>query len=159
MAAVQLVALQCSPAALRCRGQLASAERLLLPALSLFHCLSQRPAADQAFFPYTYLSGWATLAYLAAARRLSLREHLLLVMPELCMQATAAATSLCSPERAGVGLAAVGSMQVQYRHSSKTADCNVVSAASFTTLRGACQCVCLLHTLMSRCCKCTCLQS
>ena len=122
MAAMQLAALQYSPAALRCRGQLASAERLLLPAISLFHCLSQRPAASQAFFPYTYLSGWATLLYLAAARRLPLRMHLLLVMPELCMQAAAAATPLCSPDRAAVELAGVGSVQVQKRHLSNITD-------------------------------------
>ena len=117
VAATQLAALQCSPAAMRCRGQLASAERLLLPALSLFHCLSQHPTAGQVYFPYTYLTGWATLLYLAAARRLPLRMHLLLVMPELCIQATAAATSLCSPERAGVGLSSISSMQVHNIHS------------------------------------------
>ena len=42
----------------------------------------------------SYLSGWATLAYLALARRLRLRAHLLLVMPELCMQATACMAGL-----------------------------------------------------------------
>lgn len=41
-----------------------------------------------------YLSGWASLAYLALARRLRLRAHLLLVMPELCMQATACMAGL-----------------------------------------------------------------
>ena len=41
-----------------------------------------------------YLGGWASLAYLALARRLRLRAHLLLVMPELCMQATACLAGL-----------------------------------------------------------------
>ena len=42
----------------------------------------------------SYLSGWVSLAYLALARRLRLRAHLLLVMPELCMQATACMAGL-----------------------------------------------------------------
>ena len=42
----------------------------------------------------SYLSGWVSLAYLALARRLRLRAHLLLVMPELCMQATACVAGL-----------------------------------------------------------------
>ena len=42
----------------------------------------------------SYLSGWVSLVYLALARRLRLRAHLLLVMPELCMQATACMASL-----------------------------------------------------------------
>ena len=49
---------------------------------------TQAPAQSRGSL-LSYLSGWATLAYLALARRLRLRAHLLLVMPELCMQATA----------------------------------------------------------------------
>ena len=41
MAAAQLVALHSAAAALHCREQLASAERLMMPALTLFFCLSQ----------------------------------------------------------------------------------------------------------------------
>ena len=41
VAAAQLVFLQSSSAALECREQLASAERLVMPALTLFFCLCQ----------------------------------------------------------------------------------------------------------------------
>ena len=41
VAAAQLVALHSAAAALHCREQLASAERLMMPALTLFFCLSQ----------------------------------------------------------------------------------------------------------------------
>ncbi len=40
-AAAQLAFLHSSSAALQCREQLASAERLVMPALTLFFCLSQ----------------------------------------------------------------------------------------------------------------------
>ena len=52
----------------------------------------QAPAPVHAF-PYAYIGGWVTLLYLAVARRLPLRAHLLLIMPELAMQATACAAA------------------------------------------------------------------
>ena len=60
-------------------------------------------AAPVHAFPYAYIGGWATLLYLALARRLPLRAHLLLIMPELAMQATAcAAAAVCRHRSIGL---------------------------------------------------------
>ena len=62
----------------------------------------QAPAPVHAF-PYAYIGGWVTLLYLAVARRLPLRAHLLLIMPELAMQATAyAAAPACRHRSIGL---------------------------------------------------------
>jgi hypothetical protein len=60
-------------------------------------------AAPVHAFPYAYIGGWVTLLYLALARRLPLRAHLLLIMPELAMQATAcAAAAVCRHRSIGL---------------------------------------------------------
>ena len=123
MAAAQLAALQCSPAAPRCprpAGQCRAP-----PATPPSPCSTASPSALQPTRPSfpapTSAAGprWRTWQLRGGCPSAC---TLLLVMPELCMQATAAATSLCSPERPGVGPASVSSMQVQTTHSFKTTD-------------------------------------
>lgn len=73
----------------------------------------QAPMVPYAILPHSYLSGWATLLYLAVVRRLRLRAHMLLVMPELCMQATAVAAAFCCRSNAELALSGLASIQVR----------------------------------------------
>ena len=89
-------------------------------------------AAPVHAFPYAYIGGWVTLLYLAVARRLPLRAHLLLIMPELAMQATAcAAAAVC--HNCSVGLPSSypeGLFQARLSQLTPLADCYRTSMQS-----------------------------
>ena len=95
------------------REKIASAERFILPSLALLYWAASvsGPGHFAHIFPYSW--GWPGLLYLALMRCVRWRIHVMLLIPEACMTATAAlAVSACLDGSATPESVALATLQV-----------------------------------------------